>query len=113
MTAAALDAAKILEAEGVECRVLDMHTVKPLDVDAITKAAKDTGAIVVTEEHLAHGGLCSAVSQAVVQTKPVPMEFVNVGDQYAESGDPDGLLVKYGLTAENVAEAVRKVIKRK
>jgi transketolase len=113
MTAAALDAAKILEGEGVEVRVLDMPCVKPLDVDAIEKAARDTGAIVVTEEHLHHGGLGSVVAQAVARTKPVPMEFVDVGDRYAESGDPEGLLVRYGLTGENVAEAVRKVIKRK
>jgi transketolase len=113
MVGAAMDAAKILEGEGIQARVLDMHTVKPLDVDAITRAANDTGAIVVTEEHLDHGGLCSVVAQAVVRTKPVPMEFVNVGDCYAESGDPDGLLVKYGLTAENVAEAARKAVKRK
>ncbi|MBX3443319.1 MAG: transketolase family protein [Planctomyces sp.] len=113
MTAAALDAAKLLESEKIDVRVLDMHTVKPLDVDAIARAAKETGAIVVVEEHLAHGGLGSVVAQAVVQTHPAPVEFVNVGDQYAESGDPDGLLVKYGLTAENVAEAVRRVVRRK
>jgi len=67
----------------------------------------------VVEEHLPHGGLGSVVAQAVVESKPVPMEFVNIGDRYAESGDPDGLLVKYGLTPEKVAEAVKKAVKRK
>lgn len=113
MTAGALDAAKILEAEGVQVRVLDLHTLRPLDVEAIVKAAGDTGAIVVAEEHLPHGGLGAVVAQAIVANKPVPMEFVDIGDRYAESGDPDGLLVKYGLTADRVADAVRRVIKRK
>jgi transketolase len=113
MVACALDSAKALEAEGVACRVIDMHTIKPLDTAAIEKAAKETGCIVVVEEHLPHGGLGSVVAQAVVESRPVPMEFVNIGDRYAESGDPDGLLVKYGLTPEKVAEAVKKAVKRK
>lgn len=113
MVAGALDAAKKLAEKGLKIRVLDMHTIKPLDVEAITKAAKETGAIVVAEEHLRHGGLGSVVSQAVVENHPVPMEFVDVGDQYAESGDPQGLLDKYGLTGDKVAEAVSKAISRK
>jgi transketolase len=113
MVAGALDAAKKLEEQGLKVRVLDMHTIKPLDVDAIAKAAKETGAIVVTEEHLDHGGLGSSVAQAVVRSQPVPMEFVNVGDTYAESGDPQGLLDKYGLTADAVAAAVKKAVARK
>jgi transketolase len=113
MVAGALDAAKKLSEKGLKVRVLDMHTVKPLDVDAITRAAKETGAIVVAEEHLHHGGLGSVVAQAVVENHPVPMEFVDVGDRYAESGDPQGLLDKYGLTGDKVAEAVTKAISRK
>jgi len=113
MVAGALDAAKKLGEKGLKIRVLDMHTIKPLDVEAITKAAKETGAIVVAEEHLHHGGLGSAVAQAVVQSHPVPLEYVNVGDRYAESGDPQGLLDKYGLTADAVAAAVTKAIARK
>jgi transketolase len=113
MVAGALDAAKKLEEIGLSVRVLDMHTVKPLDVAAVSKAARETGAIVVAEEHLHHGGLGSAVAQAVCGTHPVPMEFVNVGDEYAESGDPQGLLDKYGLTADVVAGAVKKAIGRK
>lgn len=113
MVPGALDAAKKLEEAGLSVRVLDMHTVKPLDVEAIAKAAGETGAIVVAEEHLHHGGLGSVVAQAVSQTTPVPMEYVNVGDLYAESGDPQGLLDKYGLTADAVAEAVKKAVARK
>ena len=113
MVPGALDAAKQLEADGIACRVLDLHTVKPIDRDAVAAAARETGAVVVAEEHLQHGGLGSAVSQVVSETHPVPMEYVNVGDQYAESGDPQGLLDKYGLTADNVAAAVKRAVGRK
>ncbi|MEZ6053843.1 MAG: transketolase C-terminal domain-containing protein [Planctomycetaceae bacterium] len=113
MVPGALDAAKMLEADGISCRVIDLHTIKPIDRDAIAAAAKETGAIVVAEEHLHHGGLGSAVAQVVAETAPVPMGFVNVGDQYAESGDPQGLLDKYGLTAAAVADAVRQAHGRK
>lgn len=113
MVAGAMDAAKMLAEKGLSVRVLDMHTIKPLDVAAIAKAAKETGAIVVAEEHLHHGGLGAVVAQAVVSSQPVPMEFVDVGDRYAESGDPQGLLDKYGLTAANVAAAAQKAVSRK
>lgn len=113
MTSASLDAATLLAKSGVRVRVLDVHTVKPLDEPAITAAAQETGAIVVAEEHLHHGGLGSVVAQVVARTMPVPMEFVNVGDVYAESGDPDGLLEKYGLTAQKVVEAVNRARARK
>ncbi|QDU53054.1 transketolase family protein [Gimesia panareensis] len=109
MVAGAIDAATKLAEDGISARVIDMHTIKPLDTDAIAKAARETGAIVVAEEHLAHGGLGSAVSMAVSQIDPVPMAFVNVGDCFAESGDPQGLLDKYGLTADAIVEAVKKV----
>lgn len=113
MVAAALDAATRLEADGVSCRVLDVHTVKPLDEEAIVKAARETGAIVVAEEHLHHGGLGSVVAQTLCRQAPAPVEYVNVGDCYAESGDPDGLLEKYGLTPDKIVEAARTVIGRK
>lgn len=113
MVAAAVDAATLLAKDGVSVRVLDLHTIKPVDRDAIAKAAKETGAIVVAEEHLHHGGLGSVVAQVVAETHPVPMGFVNVGDVYAESGDPQGLLDKYGLTSENVAERARQTLARK
>jgi transketolase len=112
MVGIALDAAALLAKDGVNARVLDMHTVKPLDEAAVIAAAKETGRIVVAEEHLQAGGLGSAVASVVCRTKPVPMEFVNVGDTYAESGDPAGLLKKYGLTAEAIVAAVGKVRSR-
>jgi transketolase len=112
MVPISLDAAEELSAQGVSARVLDMHTAKPIDEEAIVKAARETGAIVVAEEHLAAGGLGSAVAMVVGQTLPVPMAYVNLGDQYAESGDAEGLLEHYGLTSAAVGEAVRRVSRR-
>jgi transketolase len=112
MVGVALDAATALAENGVSARVLDMHTVKPIDEDAIVAAAKETGKIVVAEEHLAAGGLGSAVAMVVSKTVPVPMEYVNVGDTYAESGDAQGLLNKYGLTADEIVAAVGRVSDR-
>ncbi len=111
MVAAALDAAAELKGQGINARVLDMHTVKPIDEAAIVKAAKETGNIVVAEEHLAHGGLGSAVAMVTSRLAPVPMAFVNLGDVFAESGDPDGLLVKYGLTPDAIVKAVKSLKK--
>ena len=112
MVAIAADAAKTLEDEGLNVRVVDMHTVKPIDREAVIAAAKETGCIIVAEEHLHHGGLGSAVAQVVSEEHPVPMGYVNVGDCYAESGDPMGLLEKYGLTAENIVSTVKAVKSR-
>ncbi|MBX3447957.1 MAG: transketolase family protein [Planctomycetaceae bacterium] len=112
MVGIALDAAALLAKEGITVRVLDMHTVKPVDEEAIVAAAKETGRIVVAEEHLMAGGLGSVVASVVARTTPVPMEYVNVGDTYGESGDPMGLLEKYGLTAEAIVGAVKKVRSR-
>jgi transketolase len=113
MVGAALVAHEKLKAEGVNVRVVDMACVKPLDEAEVAAAAKDTGAIVAAEEHLIHGGLGARVAQAVVQSQPVPMEFVGLDDKYAESGDPEALMRKYGLTAEEVIAAVRRVLERK
>ena len=109
MVGAALDAAQELEAAGISARVLDMHTVKPIDEEAIGKAARETGRIVVAEEHLSHGGLGSAVAMAVSTLHPVPIAYVNVGDRYAESGDPMGLLQKYGLTPQAIVDAAKSL----
>ncbi len=106
-------AAETLEAEGVSARVVDIHTIKPLDRDIIQKAAAETGAIVVAEEHLVDGGLGVRVAQIVAETHPCPMEFVGIQNTYAESAQPDELLDKYGLMARDVAAAVRKVLARK
>jgi transketolase len=113
MVAKALEAAEKLATQGIDCRVLNMPTLKPLDEQAIAKAASETGAIVVAEEHLAHGGLGSRVAQVVAREKPVPMSFINLGDSYALSGKADELLERCGLTATDIATATRAVVKRK
>jgi transketolase len=113
LVAQSILAAESLEAEGISVRVVDMHTVKPIDRQAIQRAASETGAIVVAEEHLVDGGLGVRVAQVVAETQPCPMEFVGIQETYAESGQPEELIEKYGLVAKNVAEAVRKVLARK
>jgi transketolase len=113
LVAESVRAAEALAADGISVRVLDFHTIKPLDVCAIEGAARQTGAIVVAEEHLVDGGLGVRVAQAVAQTYPCAMEFVGIHDTYAESGAPDELLDKYGLIARDVAAAARKVVSRK
>lgn len=113
MVAKALEAADVLARQDIDCRVINMHTLKPLDEAAIVKAASETGAIVIAEEHLAQGGLGSRVAQTVAREKPVPMEFVNLGDRYASSGKAEELLQRYRLTARDIEESVKLVIKRK
>jgi transketolase len=113
LVAEGIRAQEALEAEGVSARVIDMHTVKPLDREAIRRAAVETGAIVVAEEHLVDGGLGVRVAQAVAEMHPCPMEFVGLPDRYAESGTTEGLLDKYGLIARDVLAAARKVLNRK
>jgi len=113
MVAKALEAADILARQDIDCRVINIHTLKPLDEAIIVKAASETGAIVVAEEHLAQGGLGSRVAQTVTREKPVPMEFVNLGDRYASSGKAEELLQRYGLTATDIEESVKSVIKKK
>jgi transketolase len=113
LVAQAILAAQTLESEGIAARVVDMHTVKPIDRDAIARAAAETGAIVVAEEHLVDMGLGVRVAQVVAETRPCPMEFVGIQDTYAESGQGDELLAKYGLTAANIAAAARKAVARK
>jgi transketolase len=113
MVVKALEAADVLARQDIDCRVINMHTLKPLDEAAIVKAASETGAIVIAEEHLAQGGLGSRVAQTVAREKPVPMEFVNLGDRYASSGKAEELLQRYGLTARDIEESVKLVIKRK
>ena len=111
MVAMALDAAEALAGQGVQARVLDMHTIKPCDDAAVLAAAKETGRIVVAEEHLAHGGLGSVVAMSAARQQPVPMRFVNLDDTYAESGTPEQLLEKYGLTTNAIVKAVRELVK--
>ena len=113
MVSAALEATEDLKLEGIDCRVLNMPTLKPIDEAAIIKAASETGAIVTAEEHLEHGGLGSMVAQVLAKHRPVPMEFVAIKDTYAKSGKPAELLQRYGLTAKDIKQAVHAVIKRK
>ncbi len=110
MVARSLEAAERLAARGIQARVIDMHTVKPLDVQAIERAARETKGIVVSEEHVAHGGLGAAVAMAVGQTEPVPLRFVNLGDKYAESGKGDELMDVYGLSVNNIVEAAADLV---
>ncbi|MEI7723749.1 MAG: transketolase C-terminal domain-containing protein [Bacteroidota bacterium] len=109
----ALKAAEMLAASGIHARVINMHTIKPIDKEAIIQAAIETGAIVTAEEHQVNGGMGSAVAEVVVQYQPVPMAFVGMPDHFGESGEPRQLMEKYGMTGEAVVEAGRKVINGK
>jgi transketolase len=109
----ALQARAQLEDEGISARVLDMHTIKPLDDEAVARAARECGAIVTAEEHLLDGGLGAQVAKSAAASHPVPMEFVGIRNTYAESATPDQLMVKYGLTAPYIVDAVRRVLLRK
>jgi transketolase len=112
LVAEAVRAAETLDSEGISARVLDFHTIKPLDREAIAKASTETGAIVVAEEHLVDAGLGVRVAQAAAESKPCAMEFVGLTG-YAESGTPEELLQKYGMVAPNIVAAARKVLSRK
>jgi transketolase len=113
MVEAALDAYNLLAEEGIKVQVINIHTIKPLDVEAIVNAAKETGAIVTAEEHSIIGGLGSAVCEAVSENSPVPVVRVGIKDTFGESGKPSELLKAYGLTAEDIAVAVKKAIELK
>lgn len=99
----ALEAAKLLEEEGVNARVIDIHTIKPIDREIIINAAKETGCIVTAEEHNVMGGFGSAVAEVVCSEYPVPLKMVGVMDKFGKSGKPDELFELYGLTAKNIA----------
>ena len=109
----ALIAAEELSAKGIKARVLNMHTVKPLDEEAVIAAARETGAIVTAEEHQFMGGLGSAVAEVVVENHPCPMKRVGVKDRFGESGTPDELFREYGLLAEDIIKAAYNVLERK
>ncbi len=113
MVATALDAAAELADEGIEARVIDLHTIRPLDRKTLVAAARETGAIVVAEEHLLQGGVGSNVARAIAENHPVPMRFVGLEDVYVESADPADLLRKYHLTASDVVQAARAAVAAK
>ena len=109
----ALQAAEALEAEGISAEVIDIATIKPLDEEAIIASASKTGCVVVAEEHNAFGGLGEAVAGVLAAKKPTPVEFVNGGDRFGQSGTPAALMQAYGLDAQHIAEAAHKAIARK
>ena len=109
----ALEAAQVLHEEGLSVRVLNMHTVKPLDEAAIVAAARETGAIVTAEEHMLNGGLGEAVARVVSTQKPVPIEYVGVNDQVGQSGLPMQLMEEYHLSTTDIIAACRVALRRK
>ncbi|MCD6418964.1 transketolase family protein [bacterium] len=113
MVAESILAAEILESENIFARVIDLHTVKPIDRETIEKCARETGAILTAEEHQIAGGMGSAVAEVVVATHPVPMDFVGVNDRFGESGEPAELLKAFGLDYRSIAEKAKNLIKRK
>ncbi|MCL2539471.1 MAG: transketolase family protein [Oscillospiraceae bacterium] len=113
MVSRAIEAAQLLGQRNISARVLDFHTIKPIDRSMIEKAAKETGAIVTAEEHSVIGGLGSAVSEVVAETAPVPILRVGVQDVFGESGSGNEVLLKYGLSAKSIVEAVEKVMELK
>ncbi|MDA9980730.1 transketolase family protein [Pelagibacterales bacterium] len=111
--ARALDAAEILNNEGISARVINMSTIKPIDTKILEKCANETGCFVTAEDHNIIGGLGSAVAEVLAQTLPCPIEFIGVKDTFGESGEPEELAEKYGLTGTFIADAARRVINRK
>jgi transketolase len=113
MVALALDAAEQLASEGIAARVLDMHTVKPLDGEAVQRAAEETGAIVTAEDHNIIGGLGGAVTEHLAEHAPAPLVRVGIPDTFCKSGDPEALFTMYGMAAPDIARAARDVMQRK
>ena len=109
----AILAEEILAAKGISVRLINMHTIKPLDTECVIRAARETGAIVTAEDHQLHGGLGGSVAETLVQNSPVPQEFVAVHDTYGESGKGDELMKKYGIAKDDIVKAVNKVLQRK
>jgi len=113
MVAEAMDAAEVLSSDGIDARVINMHTVKPIDERAILETAQETGAIVTAEEHSIIGGLGGAVAEVLVRKNPVPVEMVGVKDVFAESGKHEELQKIYGLTSKEIRSAAKRAVERK
>ncbi len=109
----ALEAGKILEKNGIHAEIINIHTIKPLDCEAILASVSKTGCVVTAEEHMMNGGLGDSIAQLLIRENPLPMEMIAVNDQFGQSGKPEELLVKYGLEAANIVKAVQKVMSRK
>ena len=99
--------------DGISAEVINNHTIKPMDKDTILQSVKKTGCVVTIEEHQAAGGMGSAVSEILSQNYPAPMEIIGVQDRFGESGEPNELLEKFGLTSKNVIESAKRAIKKK
>lgn len=113
MVSEALEAAKLLKIENIDARVVNMHTLKPIDEKVIIESARKTGAIVTAEEHQVYGGLGSAVAEVLGKNSPVPLETVAINDVFGETGDPQGLLKKYHLKDVDIVRAAKKALSRK
>ena len=109
----ALEAAKTLNAEGISAEVINLHTIKPLDNDAILKAVANTKCVVTAEEHMLNGGLGDSIAQLLARNKPTPIEMVGIDDSFGESGPPMKLMEKYGIDRNAIVESAKKVITRK
>lgn len=113
MVQTSMEAAALLEKDGVSAEVVNMSTIKPLDTETLLKSVKKTGAVVSAEEHSIIGGLGSAVAECLAETYPVPQERIGTKDTFGESGEAEELLAKYGLTAEDIASKAKETIKKK
>jgi transketolase len=109
----AIEAEAILAEKGISAEIINIHTIKPLDVEAILKSVQKTGCVVTCEEHQMNGGLGDSIAQLLARHYPAPIEFIAVDDSFGESGKPMDLLKKYGLSPENIVNATERVIKRK
>jgi transketolase len=109
----AVEAAKLLEAKGISAEVINIHTIKPLDVESILTSIQKTGCAVTAEEHNVIGGLGDSIAQVASKHCPIPIEYIGTNDTFGESGKPAELLVKYGLDANHIAAAAEKSISRK
>ncbi|KAB7727867.1 transketolase family protein [Rudanella paleaurantiibacter] len=109
----AIKAGEMLAEEGIEADIINIHTIKPLDEEAILESVKKTGCAVSAEEHMLNGGLGDSVAQVLARNLPAPLEMIGVHDTFGESGTPDQLMIKYGLTADKIVEAAKKAMSRK
>jgi transketolase len=109
----AIEAGEKLAELGIDAEIINIHTIKPLDEEAVLKSVAKTKCVVTAEEHNRFGGLGDSIAQLLIKNMPVPQEYIAVNDSFGESGTPDQLMTKYGLDTENIIEAVKKVIKRK
>jgi len=109
----ALEACMMLAEKGIHAEIINIHTIKPLDAEAVLRSVRKTGCVVTAEEHQVHGGLGDAIAHLLARNYPAPMEFVAVNDSFGESGTPEQLMKKYGLEAENITEAALRVLSHK